>query len=242
MAKKKKPEEVLEAPGYMMLYSMLMTLLMAFFVCLCTMGTYGGQKFDQNAKSIRETFSTIQFSGAGEGFMAKKAVSFSSVTPETKLDQPRVGKTRLMMMLEEAVDVETKQGYQNIRVRYEPEKGIIIVVRGSVLFNPGEVTLRPGLEKLFNKLIMLFKDAKYDITIEGHSEKEQNLGVTNSFVGAWDNSVKRAVEVVKYISDKGDIDRKYLKAVGFGSFRPEEGVAKKDAMHDRIEIVLRKIK
>ena len=56
MGKRPEPEEEMEAPGYMVLYSSLMALLLAFFVTLLSMGAEATGKFNDGIGDIRDAF------------------------------------------------------------------------------------------------------------------------------------------------------------------------------------------
>jgi chemotaxis protein MotB len=76
------------------------------------------------------------------------------------------------------------------------------------------------------------------VRVEGHTD---NVPIhTNRFPSNWELSIARAVSVVKYFVDVGNINPQRLSAVGYGESRPlvPNSSAANLAKNRRVEIVL----
>jgi len=108
-----------------------------------------------------------------------------------------------------------------IEVELEREE-ISITLPCKKMFPPGSVELSgEGQETLLRIANILKEMPERDIQIEGHTD---NMAISGSlkdeYPTNWDLSAKRAVNVVKFLISKVDIEPSRLAAVAFGEYRP----------------------
>lgn len=110
---------------------------------------------------------------------------------------------------------------EGVEVELERE-GISITLPCKKMFSPGSVELNEeGKETLVRVANILKEMPGRDIRIEGHTDNTRISGsLKNEYPTNWDLSAKRAVNVVKYLITKVDIDPHRLSAAAFGEYRP----------------------
>lgn len=116
---------------------------------------------------------------------------------------------------------DIKDMVDGVEIELERE-AISITLPCKKMFPPGSVELsEEGQETLLRIANVLKEMPDRDIRIEGHTD---NTGISGSlkeeYPTNWDLSAKRAVNVVKFLIAKVDIDPSRLAAVAFGEYRP----------------------
>lgn len=102
------------------------------------------------------------------------------------------------------------------------EEGVEISLPGLRLFNPGEEKLSNEGLLLLSKLGKILKNASTgEIKVEGHTDNTKISGeLTRKFPTNWELSAARAVNVVRQLEEKGEIQPKRLSAVAYGEYQP----------------------
>ncbi len=115
---------------------------------------------------------------------------------------------------------------------------LIINLAEKVLFSSGQAEILPSAENLLNGIADILKSRHKDIWIEGHSD---NRPISNSkYPSNWELSAARAMAVMRYFSEKKEVDQNWMTAVGYGEFQPlmPNDVPKNRAINRRVRIVL----
>ena len=136
------------------------------------------------------------------------------------------------------------------------ENGIELRFGSSLLFSPGEATLKPqGYEAIYRigQILSYFVKARDAyLAIEGHTD-DTNLRSKEKFLSNWELSSVRATEVLHYLQDTVMIDGYRLSTTGFSSSRPsnkkvdslktvdsdEARIALEEARNDNRRVVVR---
>ncbi len=90
---------------------------------------------------------------------------------------------------------------------------------------------------LLKKVAFIISKTSYAVRIEGHTD---NLPIhTSKFPSNWELSTARAVNVLRYFTEKEKVSMQRLSAVGFGEFQPIIANDKPEhrAKNRRVEIV-----
>ncbi len=113
---------------------------------------------------------------------------------------------------------------EGVEVELERE-AISITLPCRKMFPPGSVELsEEGQETLLRIANVLKEMPERDIRIEGHTDNTAISGsLKMEYPTNWDLSAKRAVNVVKFLISKVDIDPSRLAAVAFGEYQPIAG-------------------
>jgi chemotaxis protein MotB len=94
--------------------------------------------------------------------------------------------------------------------------------KGDILFQSGKHELRQEGQELLVSVYKILKESteKNDIFIAGHTDNVPiRSDAKDRYESNWTLSTYRAIEVVKYLVDKG-LSPKHLTAAGYGEFKP----------------------
>jgi len=208
-----------------------------FFVLLFTMGSV-------NTKMLKDFQYALQ-SGLGilgAGSKASVAVQNSaSNVEEVKLLTQAEGEVEPQeeQAVTTAIDeaLKTFMAEEGVNIRYS-NQGAHITFEDFLLFDFGKADINPGGLAALNKLAALIRKISYPVRVEGHTD---NVPIhTARFPSNWELSIARAVSVVKYFADAGNINPQRLSAVGYGATRPlvPNNSPANRTKNRRVEIVL----
>jgi chemotaxis protein MotB len=230
-------ESGINTAGWLTTFNDLVTLLMVFFVLLFTMGSV-------NTKMLTDFQYALQ---SGLGILG--AGSKASIT--VMKTQPNPEETQVLTQAEGEVEPEDEKDATaamdealkafitapGINVRYS-NQGAHITFEDFLLFDFGKADINPGGLAVLKKLAKLIQKIPYPVRVEGHTD---NVPIhTARFPSNWELSIARAVRVVKYFADAGNINPQRLSAVGYGETRPlvPNNSPANRTKNRRVEIVL----
>ena len=178
-------------------YADLVTLLLTFFVLLLVILNEEEKQIDRIINMLmNETYSELK----------KVESQYLKVTRETKGVKLTVSSGRLFKSMEAEVQASALPLLDQIGA----------IVRVSKLLRLDEDQKYNN----FRERIRSFgKDLNVEIRCEGHTDGEQ-VPPNSKYDSNWDLSTARALNIVKYISDKSQIPEKEFSAMGYGEFRP----------------------
>ncbi|MFH0877890.1 MAG: OmpA family protein [Candidatus Omnitrophota bacterium] len=120
------------------------------------------------------------------------------------------------------------------------ERGLLITVSAEILFMTASDNLSDAGKGLLDKIAELVKQnfPQNYIYIEGHTDN-QSLAVFE-WKTDWDFSFARALNVLKYLTEKKGLDPLKFSASGFGQYRPRAGNDTKEGrrLNRRVVIVI----
>jgi len=178
-------------------YADLVTLLLTFFVLLLVILNEEEKQIDRIINMLlNETYSELK----------KVESQYLKVTRETKGVKLTVSSGRLFKSMEAEVQASALPLLDQIGA----------IIRVSKLLRLDEDQKYNN----FRERIRSFgKDLNVEIRCEGHTDGEQ-VPPNSKYDSNWDLSTARALNIVKYISDKSQISEKEFSAMGYGEFRP----------------------
>ncbi len=178
-------------------YADLVTLLLTFFVLLLVILNEEEKQIDRIINMLmNETYSELK----------KVESQYLKVTRETKGVKLTVSSGRLFKSMEAEVQASALPLLDQIGA----------IIRVSKLLHLDEDQKYNN----FRERIRSFgKDLNVEIRCEGHTDGEQ-VPPNSKYDSNWDLSTARALNIVKYISDKSQIPEKEFSAMGYGEFRP----------------------
>ncbi len=178
-------------------YADLVTLLLTFFVLLLVILNEEEKQIDRIINMLlNETYSELK----------KVESQYLKVTRETKGVKLTVSSGRLFKSMEAEVQASALPLLDQIGA----------IIRVSKLLRLDEDQKYNN----FRERIRSFgKDLNIEIRCEGHTDGEQ-VPPNSKYDSNWDLSTARALNIVKYISDKSQIPEKEFSAMGYGEFRP----------------------
>ena len=219
------------APEWMITYSDMVTLLLAFFILLYAYSVLDVQRFQQVLTSIQSSFL------GGEGILDRQPLP-----EEDEGAVPEPGQIEQIVITYEAVRQylreEGMDGY--IRPRIE-ERGIVLEIEDRILFDSGRAEIREDARQLLAKVSGILKSVPNQIIVEGHTD---NVPIkTARYPSNWELSVDRAVHVVRYFIETQHIAPERFIATGYGEYQPvaPNDTAAGRARNRRVNIVISEV-
>lgn len=100
------------------------------------------------------------------------------------------------------------------------EKGFKATFESHVLFPSGVAVINKEAYPGLDEIIKIAKKDMFSIRVEGHAD---NVPIhTPRFSSNWELSTTRAVNVLRYLLEKGNLPADRLSAVGLGQYHPVE--------------------
>ncbi|MBS4021283.1 MAG: OmpA family protein [Dethiobacter sp.] len=198
------------APAWMVTYSDMITLVLAFFVLLFSFAVIDEARFNEMLSSIRITFLGSEgiFSGATDPF------DF----PESFFDRDKVEES--METVEKIKNFISEKGLVGAMDLFVDERGIVLEFSDALFFDPGRAELKQEAQEILNYVADLLNSLDNEVIVEGHTD---NVPInTYLFPSNWELSVARAVVVVRYLAEIKLLDPVRFAAMGFGEFHPIE--------------------
>lgn len=184
-------DETEEDQEWLLTYSDMITLLLAFFAMLIAVSQTDIALWEQMKQGMR-----------------------SDVAGKEKVETPLA---EIKIDLDSLLLEERNQGLVGIVL---DKNGIVLSFNSSSLYNSGEATLLPSGERIITKVTQALNALGYyqfRVDVEGHTD---NVPInTPRFPSNWELSVARASEVVKFFIREG-VDAERLKASGYADTKP----------------------
>ncbi len=263
MAKRKEETPPPGSPAWMCTFSDLMNLLLCFFVLLFSMSTVNEEKLKAVAASMNQTFSiwTSGASAIGDGLLISNGVSQLNELDEyinstgkpadSEVDSEKVNEyeelagaleeMELEQMEEKAEQIVEALEENNIQDDVEmtfTSQYVQLTISGSILFDPGEVTLKDESLPILKKVCVILERYAEDgvIEIEGHTDNVPNHDV--KYVNNDELSAGRALTVFNYVMENTTLDPAMVKHSGRGEYMPiaDNSTVEGRAKNRRVEI------
>jgi len=184
-------DEAEEDQEWLLTYSDMITLLLAFFAMLIAVSQTDIALWEQMKQGMR-----------------------SDVAGKEKVETPLA---EIKLDLDSLLAEERDQGLVGVVL---DKDGIKLSFNSSSLYNSGDAILLPSGERIINKVtqaLNLLNYYQFRVDVEGHTD---NVPIsTTRFPSNWELSVARASEVVKFFIREG-IDGDRLKASGYADTKP----------------------
>lgn len=200
-------------PAWMATFADLVTLLMCFFVLLLSFANQDLANFRTLMGSIKDAFGVqtkrpeATFAAYSPTRLEKKGVKLDS-EQKVVLDLTM----QLRALMEEDTELKRSTGVSAER------EGVLVRVETGYLFDKGKAELSPQASKMLSKVLKTLKEYNFNCVIRGHTDDtEEGQGV---FASNWELSAARAAATLRYLVEKGGIDPRRLKAVGYAGTRP----------------------
>lgn len=177
--------------AWLLTYSDVITLLLAFFVVLIAVSYVDLNLFEQLKEGLRSEMS--------------KTERIKTPLAEVKKDLDRI------------LAEEKEEGVVDITLGRD---GIKILFSSKYFYNTGEAEMLNQGQQLVDKVLQALNKIgfyQFKVDIEGHTD-DQPIS-TQRFPSNWELSVARASNVVKYFIAQG-IDADRLKAAGYADTQP----------------------
>ncbi len=204
----------------------MITLLMVFFVLLFSMGSMDVKRF-KNFQNALQSAMGVLYEGqhAPVGLIAPQDALDLESSAQGQTDAHKQGRLD---------ELTTTPG---LEAEYTP-RGIQLILDDNLLFASGKADLMPSGLSLLNKVARTIRPMRRYVRVEGHTD---NVPISNRrYPSNWELSTARAIQVVKYLADRGGIEPRYLSAAAYGEARPRvpnDSIANQ-SKNRRVEIIL----
>jgi len=191
---------------WLLTYSDLITLLLAFFIVMYSMSRVDAKRFGKMAEALN-------------GVLKGGTTVFKNLTEEDIRNGHGLLKLGDLNMIQDKIEERFKKLERNEEVQTEiTERGLVVHIMESALFREGSATLETKAKDILNIVYNEIAELPNHIRIEGHTDdREIN---TIRFPSNWELSTSRATEVVRYFIDNYKIPPDRISALGYGEFRP----------------------
>ncbi|EMY34108.1 OmpA/MotB domain-containing protein [Arthrobacter crystallopoietes BAB-32] len=199
-------------------YLDMVTVLMCLFIVLFSMSSVDQQKFVQLKNSLA--------TGFGVEEAGKVDTAEGVVVPAEMVDQ-KGEPTDLELALAEVDELEDLQKRitaaleeeglaKTVRFGLDKQGLTMRMVSSETFFQPDKARLTPTATKVLKIAATELNVTDRFVTVEGHTARLPD----DRYVLDWELSTERAVNVVRYMIEKGGVDSTRLKASGYGESRP----------------------
>jgi len=221
--KRKRNREKEERNTFIVSYTALAAILLAFFISINSMATITPEKVHRGIRSIRSSFS---FLSGGKELEVPLSQSGWKVYPESD---------RLIAYL--AKYVKRTEFGENIQLMYT-KRGVVISMLDLVLFEPGSSELTRGAKELLKRVGRVISLCSNKVKIEGYTDDLKIKGGT--YKDNWELSAARALSVMRYFVEELRLPPGRFAVVGYGEFHPffPNDTPEHREMNRRIQIVL----
>ncbi len=231
-------------------YADLLTLLLALFIVLFAASNVDAQKFSAIAQAFYSEFGGVGVMPDNSGLLPDYAPGGESepVMPAPTPDEDEnsdPGETA------EQVEIKNLQRLQsnlenyfsqegiiaNISMHID-ERGLVISLHDSVLFDSGSADIRPEHIPMLMKTGEIINKLDNYIRVEGHTD---NVPIHSArFDTNWELSSVRATTVVKLFVASSGIPPEKLVAVGYGEYKTvaDNGTADGRTQNRRVDIII----
>ncbi|PGK51368.1 flagellar motor protein MotB [Priestia megaterium] len=241
MARKKPHEEHENHERYLVTYSDLITLLLAFFIILYAMSSVDQDKFDAFSQSLSVAFnhgttSPIEFDGTYNKNARKEA------TQEELKEIKDAKENNQLKQVKEKIDkvISDKKLTQQIETKLDDE-GLHIILTNEILFESGDAKVKPQMRSVLRNIALLIDSIPNEVSISGHTD---NLPIsTPLYPSNWELSAARAVSVLKEtLKSDPNLKPNRLSAAGYGEHHPaaSNNTEKGRQKNRRVEILIKR--
>lgn len=222
------------APGWMVTYSDLVTLILVFFVLLFSFSSLDLQRFHAIMTSLQGSWGILE---SGRSLNPWERLDFGSLEPMIPVESliPTTQMEEMVLELETFILENDLQDLVDITVQ---ERGVVVRFADQVLFDSGRAVLKPESRRILDRVADSLRRWPNQIRVEGHTD---NVPIHNEqFPSNWELSTARATRVLRYLVEEQGLQPTRLAAVGYGEFRPlrPNDTPADRAVNRRVDIVL----
>ena len=217
----KKKEAPAGAPLWMVTYSDMVTLLMTFFVMLLAMAN-----FDETSK-VEAVMGSIR-AALGAGSEGPGVGPGEKAAADSKPSQSPMDSTGAKLR-----DALANHASPQFIQMTQTETEIRIQLSDKIMFEPGKATLQPTAYQFLQEIADAIKDKKVYLETQGHTD------ATGRVEDNWEVSADRSLAVLNELQVRGDLDGKFMRAVGMGQYHPADLEKGSSDWNRRVEIVIR---
>ena len=220
------------APKWMVTYSDMVTLILVFFILLFSMSQIDLVKFEAMSESFRNRMVLDFFPSAVPlDNPTDNTSNLASGKNTNEFDIP----THLPNTADLSIEAEYEVDYlsklmedvekfldenelNDVITASRTERGVILVLQDSILFNSGEAEILISGKPFLEKIGELLSEIPNYVKVEGHTDSRPISSYR--YPSNWELSGARASSVIRYLIDEGEYANPRFAAIGYGETRP----------------------
>ncbi len=233
-AKKHKKHEEHIPESWLIPYADILTLLLALFIVLFASSSVDVKKLSQ----LSAVFSTV-FDG-GSGVMDNPSPVETDIPSSETLSAYQEDQRQLK---EIETDVEQYIASKELEGKFDTkmtEDGLLITIKASVLFDPGQAVISSKYEYIAKDLAKVLNlKPKRSVVVSGYTDTVPTTG--SQFSSNWELSAIRAVNFLTLlVNSNKELDPAYFSAKGYGENNPiaSNDTAEGKAKNRRVEVLV----
>ena len=237
---RKREEHKKGAPAYIVSFSGLMTILLTFFILLCTMANeqeYG--LVGAGTGSFVHNINAFGLPGLLPGH--RTTVDLGRGRPQFSPPQRSMEETKgtsADLLYRRVIAVEPIRLPRALAQHFKKHKELRLSL--NVEFEPGSADLTSAARKYLWPLLTRIRMVPYHVGIEAHVG--ESFKFSEEYGGPWQLSAARAAAIVRYFHDVGGMSYRRMRPVGHGSAKPlvKSVMRMRSRVNDRIQLVILK--
>lgn len=199
----RRREEEPPVAAWQTIYCSLALILVALFAMLVSYSTIQEEKISD----FQEGYSMIK-----EGETSGLHIMMLS----RKLAAER--EKRIMLAIQSLDAYLEEAGLEDMVYIERTPGGFTATFASRLLFPSGVAVINTEAYPSLDEIIRIAKEGTFSIRVEGHTDSVPIH--TPQIPSNWELSAIRAVSVLRYLRERGDIPAERLSAVGFGQYQP----------------------
>lgn len=213
MARRPKRAEHENLDRWLISYADFITLLFAFFVVMYAISSVNEGKYKIFSTALVSVFGNQTAKPEAAMPLSEQEVLLKSLVERRNARQAE-RQRNMVNNLSQALAPLVKSGQVSVT---QNERGVVLEINASVLFDSGEAVLQGESEKNLTKVAEVLVQGGHAIEVEGHTD-DVAIGTTR-FPSNWELSSARASSVVRMFIQHG-VAAARLTAVGSAANHP----------------------
>lgn len=202
-SRKNNKKKEAPAAGWEVIYCSLVLILVALFAMLVSYSNVQTEKI----KHFRQE----KGFASGNGKPGSDILNLSPDIPEAQGKVVKQTMQSLKTYLAQA-------GLDNSVTMEKTEKGFKLTFGSNVLFPSGKADINKEACSYLYEMIKITRNNPFSVRVEGHTD---NVPIhTPEFPSNWELSTTRAVNILRYLLETGELPAERLAAVGLSQYHP----------------------
>ncbi|PVY77444.1 chemotaxis protein MotB [Tamilnaduibacter salinus] len=246
------------APGWIVTFADLATLLLTFFVLLLSYSEMDAEKYRSMAASLASAFGSSVIEGGGPpvvvietpaptGVPTQPDAQRQPTDPGPELIDDRPGASPEVTPIAEGItelasrlirELEPQVASDDLSVSYDTEQ-VVIRFSEDATFPSGSADLKPAMQPVIDRIVGVLSRCSGEVVVSGHTDDRP---ITSSrYRSNWDLSAARAVSVVHELVMNRAIEADRVMAAGRAETNPlvPNTSPANRARNRRVEIAIR---